>query len=424
LQLCLVDAGIPRMSTGFRRHDVRNLAGMAKTRLIAGVLVAVLAAPAGAHHKQTPPVVPFVTPGDTPLPRLASQNETTFTLAVPSGSGTQIVAISPYIAPTVQLPQGNPGNNANPAIASQGKMVVWDTADDPLGLGLPGRQLVMSQRGSLTLTALTKDPTGTSSNPAVDVLGRNIAFESTGDLANTGNAGARQIFLLQQGGSIQQLSSGAGTSRNPTISALRPLIAFESTSDPTTGADTGISQIWLGGLPGPKPTRLTHGAGPSFNPALSDDGGLLAFESTADLAGTGADTGVSQVFIYHPKSNNFARITEDAGGCHLPGVSSVFKDFRVTFVCSGEAYFYMMAADLRFHVQIGGVTQRVLGEMGVHFIMVGSTGNPFSGGTTPANQVYLINLFKRPAQQVGGLATWFPARGVPHAPRGCAPGVC
>jgi hypothetical protein len=83
-------------------------------------------------------------------------------------------------------------------------MVVWDTADDPLGLGLPGRQLVMSQQGSLTLTALTKDPTGTSSNPAVDVLGRNIAFESTGDLATTGNAGARQIFLLQQGGSIQQ----------------------------------------------------------------------------------------------------------------------------------------------------------------------------------------------------------------------------
>src|SRR5262249_61205966 len=99
------------MSTGFRRHDVRNLAGMAKTRLIAGVLVAVLAAPAGAHHKQTPPVVPFVTPGDTPLPRLASQNETTFTLAVPSGSRTQIGARSPFVAPTAQLAQCDTRNH-------------------------------------------------------------------------------------------------------------------------------------------------------------------------------------------------------------------------------------------------------------------------------------------------------------------------
>jgi hypothetical protein len=104
-------------------------------------------------------------------------------------------------------------------------------------------------------------------------------------------------------------------------------------------------------------------------------------------------------------------------------VSKVFQDFRVTFVCSGEAYFYMVAADLRFHVQLGGVTQRVLGEMGVHFIMVSGTGNPL-GGTTPTNQVYLVNLFRRPAQQVPGLAVWFPARGVPQNPRGCAPGVC
>ena len=407
---------------------------MTHTRLVVSVLMAVCAGPAWAHHKQTPPVVPFVTPGDTALPRLASQNEKTFSLAVPSGSGTQIITILPYIAPTVQLLAGNIGNNENPVVAGSGTEVVWDTTDDPLHLGLPGHQLVMSQRGSLTLTALTKDPTGTASNPAIDVLGRNIAFESTGDLANTGNAGARQIFVLQQqvgplqqpGGTIVQLSSGAGTSRNATISVTKSLIAFESTSDPTTGADTGISQIWLGVLPpGPKPTRITSGAGPSFNAALSDNGGLVAFESTADLAGTGADTGVSQIFVYDPKTKDFARITNDAGGCHQPGVSKVFQDFRVTFVCSGEAYFYMMAADLRFHVQLGGVTQRVLGEMGVHFIMVSSVGDP-SGGTTPYDQVYLVNLFKRPAQPdlTHATAVWFPARGIPSNPRGCAPGVC
>ena len=47
---------------------------MTHTRLIVSILVAVFVTPAWAHHKQTPPVVPFVTSGDTPLPRLASQS--------------------------------------------------------------------------------------------------------------------------------------------------------------------------------------------------------------------------------------------------------------------------------------------------------------------------------------------------------------
>jgi hypothetical protein len=119
---------------------------MTYTRLVVSVLVALFAAPAWAHHKQTPPVVPFVTSGHTPLPRLASQNARIFALGVPSGSKTQIVAIFPYLDPTDQLQQGLPGNNANPAVSGRGTEVVWDTADDPLGLGLPGRQLVMSQR--------------------------------------------------------------------------------------------------------------------------------------------------------------------------------------------------------------------------------------------------------------------------------------
>jgi hypothetical protein len=417
------------MRSEFRRSHMGNIDFKRRARsclALAAFFAAVLAAPAGAHHKQTPAVLQFTTSGDTPLPRLASQNQKAFTLAVQATSGQQIIAISPFINPTVHTLQSQPGDNANPAIPLKGKRVVWDTTDDPVGLGLPGRQLVMSQLGTLTATALTKDPTGTSSNAAVDVLGTHIAFESTGDLANTGNAGARQIFVLQPDGSFQQASSGVGTSRNPTVSGLKSLslLAFESTSDPTTGTDTGVFQIWLGNLLG-KPTRLTNGAGPSFNPALSDNGRLLAFESTADLAGTGADTGVSQIFVFDPKSKNFARITNDPGGCSLPGVNGVLKEFRVTFVCSGEPYFYMVAADLRFHVEVGGVTQRILGEMGNHFVMVSSTGNPLAGGTTPGHQVYMINLFKRPATLVPGeVATWFPARGIPYNPRGCAPGVC
>ena len=68
-------------------------------------------------------------------------------------------------------------------------------------------------------TPFTDDPTGTATNPAVDTTGLNVAFESTGDLAGTGNPGARQVFVRRPDGSIAQVSTGVGTSRNPVVSA-------------------------------------------------------------------------------------------------------------------------------------------------------------------------------------------------------------
>ena len=61
----------------------------------------------------------------------------------------------------------------------------------------------------------------------------------------------------------------------------------------------------------------------------------------------------------------------------------------------------------------GGVTQRILGEMGIHFLILSTTGNLLGGGTTPGKQVYMVNLFKRPADLVPGVAHWFPTRGIP-----------
>jgi len=375
-------------------------------------LVFAVAAPAGAHHRQTPPVLQFTTSGDTPLPRASAQGTKVFTLAVQSGTGKQVITISPFRDPDLQVPVGAPGNNVDPAISFNGKRVAFATNDDPLHLGMPGEQLVLGVSPT-TLVPLTQDASGTSTNPVVDTAGLFIAFESAGDLAGTGHPGILQVYVRQPDGSVQQASTGLGTSRNAVLSPKKHRLAFESTSDPTTGADTGISQIWLGDLIDASAARLTAGLGQSRNPALSDDG-VLAVESTANLADNGADTGVSQIFTYDPKSQTFAQITNDAGGCTLPGVSKVKRDWRITFVCSGLPYYYMLRADQRFQVQTGGgVTQRILGEMGIHFLILSTTGNLLGGGPTPGKQVYMVNLFKRPADPVPGLAHWFPTRGIP-----------
>src|SRR5262249_53516926 len=142
------------------------------------------------------------------------------------------------------------------------------------------------------------DLTGTSANPALNHIGRVVAFESQGDLADTGNPGARQIFERAPDGTLQQVSVGVGTSRNASFAKRGLVLVFDSTSDPASGADTGIPQIGVDAAVTGRPEPVTAGTGPSWRPNISPDGRMIAFQSTADLAGSGADTGVTQVFVY------------------------------------------------------------------------------------------------------------------------------
>lgn len=370
------------------------------------------ASPAWAHHRQMPPVAALTTDGDTALPRVASPGRTTLALAIGGPGATSIVTVRPFVDPLVRLVIAPAGNNAAPAIASGGRIVAWDTSEDPLGLALPGRQVVLSNRGSLTPVSL--DPTGTSENAAVDGSGLAVVFESTGDLAGTGNSGQRQIFLRDRFGTMRQLSRGTGHSGNAVLSPRRGLVAFESTSHPDTGIDTGIAQIWVGSLEGGV-QRLTAGSGPSRNPAFSNDARLIAFESEADLAAGGVATGVPQIYVHDLKTGTSARITDDAAGCTAPAVAKVMHDWRVGFVCDGAPFLYSLRGDRRFAVETaGGTTARIVPELGVHFAAVSTTANLLGSGATPGKRIYLINLYKRPPVAVPSApAVWFPFRGIP-----------
>jgi hypothetical protein len=393
------------------------------------LLALALASPAAAHHRQTPPLVRLTISGDTPLPPMASPGNKTLALIVNSALGKKVVSISPWRdkrqltgcsspVPTscnLQTLIADAGDNANPAVAVSGRAFAFDSGSDPLQSGLPGRQVIGALKTQLR--GVSDDPTGTSINPTVDATGLMVAFESTGDLAQTGNPGARQIFLSGRDGSVRQVSQGTGTSRNPVLSAKNHMIAFESSSDPKTGADTGIAQIWVGSVLGGAAVPITKGFGPSTNPAMSNDGRIVAFQSTADLAETLADTGVSHIYAYDTKSMTFARITtntSDPLGCTLPSSFKVQQDWRVAFVCSGVPYYYMLRGDQRYRVPAdNGSTQRVVTELGIHFLVMSTTADLLGTGSTPGNQVYLVNLFKRPAVPVAGVASWFPKRGIP-----------
>lgn len=389
---------------------------MTSSRALLALAVFVVAAPAAAHHRQTDQVVALTLSGNTPLPRVAAPGNKTLALAVEFGAGRRIVSLSPWRDrrnPAAQTVIAESGDHANPAVSVTGRAFAFDSGGDPLGLGLPGRQVIGAQKTDLF--AVSNDPTGTSINASIDSTGKYMAFESTADLAGTGNPGVRQVFVRDRGGNITQVSRGLGTSRHAVLSAKQHLVIFESSSEPTTGADTGIAQIWVGAVVNGTALPITAGFGPSWNPAVGNDGRIIAFESTADLAGTQADTGVSQIFIYDTKSKTYARITNEPVGCSLPSVFKVQRDWRIAYVCAGTPYFTMLRADQRYVVAApGGVTQRVISELGIHFLVISTTSDLLAGaGSTPGNQVYLVNLFKRPAIPVIGEIKWFPSQGLP-----------
>jgi hypothetical protein len=384
-----------------------------------GLLVAGALSPALAHHRQTPEILRYTSSGDTELPRLPSLGRTTIVMAIPSGTGTQIVTVQPYKDPSLLKPIGPVGDNQNPSISFSGGVVAWDTDTDPMNTGQPGRQIALAKRG--TLIAGPADPSGTSENPSLDVAGSRVAFESNGDLAGTDNPGMKQVFLRSPGGVVSQISFGIGSSTRPVLSPKKHLITFQSTSDPQTGLDTGVSQVWLGGIVATQlPKPITAGEADSTNPSFADDGAVIAFESRANLANDQSDMGAPQIFIYHIKSQTYAQITREPNGCTAPAVARFKRDWRVAYICSGVSYVYFLRADKRYILDTlpGSHTTRLVPEPGTHFFVVATTGDLLNGtGTTAGHQIYQVNSYKRPLTPFdpGYVARWFPFRGVPPA---------
>jgi len=370
------------------------------------------AAPAAGHHTGTPPIVRLTLSGDTTLPRAPAFGDT---LAFAPDSGPNIYSLHLFSRPTILMLVSAGGNSANPS-AAIARSVAFDSDGNPLGSNDPGRQIFVRDGG--LLEQLTHDPSGTSANPAVNLRGNRVGFESAGNLAGQNGSGALQVYFQDGDGSVVQLSRGQGTSRNVSLSRSGGTIAFESTSDRVTGLDTGVSQIWLSTMDPTTSHPITAGCGPSRNPSVSDEGRFVVFESDADLAMGGADTGVPQVFAYDTRTGDYAQVTQEPDGCTAPMSRRHGGDFRVVFTCGSEGvrqgFYHYLRADRRYRLPISeGDTNRAVTGMGYYFVAVSTTADLIAGtGTTSGHQLYMLNLYKRPAQLVSGNAIWFPERGL------------
>ena len=346
-----------------------------------------LAPPALAFHRTTPPVVAVTSSGDTLLPRVPTEGrQVVVALDV---SGRQIFRQHRKHDFLEQITTS--GDNANPTISRSSRVIAWDSDCSQLGCPEPGRQIFMWTAG--TAFQATHDPTGSSVNPALSGRGTRLAFESRGDLAGANPTGTTQIFLRGSDGVVSQASRGAGTSHDAALDHTGVAVVFDSTSD-LSGRDTGISQIWFLSAIG-FPQILTYGQGPSRRPAISSDGRVIAFESTADLTGNLQDTGVSQIFLYDADKGSLIRVTDDPAGCSGASVGAVPRDISVGYACHGQGFFFHYLAGRHFQLPIdGGDTPQAVVELGGWFMVVSTTANMLGGDPTPGHQLYLLNLFK------------------------------
>lgn len=366
------------------------------------------AVPADAFHRQTPEVVPITTSGDTDLPRVGPPGKRAFVLALDNGpDNTAIVGYFPGKLPPVEtIVAAASGDNANPALSYRGKSYAWDTDDDPLHKGAPGRQVVIDlKKGQLIQPVV--DPTGTSANPALGKSGYDVVFESRGNLSGQNPSGALQIFFTDKTKSLFQLSRGQGDSRNAVIASRGDTVAFESSSNPDSGVDTGVAQIWFKDRLSPSGERITDGDGPSTNASISYDGRMVAFESTADLADDGADTGIPQIFVWDSRTDRFAQLTDTPGGCTGPSVNKAIGDYRVTYVCGGQAYHVLIEHGAYGRIDTGGDTTRIVMGPGAHFVTMATTGDPAGGAPSVGHRVFVVNLFKFQSTAVAGNVVWF-----------------
>jgi len=257
------------------------------------------------------------------------------------------------------------GDPANPSVsqAPSGSTLLFDiwVAFDALGSynGNAGgaasrRQIFLKHLATSELRQVTTASDGDSVRPSVSSTAGVVAFESTAMLAGFPNpSGVTQVFVHERTTNVmRQLSLGpaplntvgAGPSSNAVPNEGGTGIAFESTADLFgSGADTGISQIFWADY-----DRQTHvatlrqvtaGNGSSRNPFAGNAPSVVVFDSDAtDLPGTGGLPGrqLYQAAIADPPTTTVEQLTTSAifGDCSAPALDP--GGARLAFVCTGD----------------------------------------------------------------------------------------
>jgi cysteine-rich repeat protein len=209
------------------------------------------------------------------------------------------------------------------------------------------RDRVAGTTERVNLTTANLQASANSSNAAISADGTTVAWESSATNLVPGDTNAvSDVFVRDRPSATTSRVSVAtdGTQANgaSTLGALSGdgrVVVFRSTASNLVPGDTNAqADVFVRDRATGETTRVsvasdgTQANGPSTNPAISDDGALVAFESTASNLVAGDTNGASDVFVHDRATGTTARISVDAAGGEVAGSST-------TPVLSGDGRF-------------------------------------------------------------------------------------
>jgi Tol biopolymer transport system component len=220
---------------------------------------------------------------------------------------------------------GADGNSANAAISADGRYVLFGSEADNLsteddnnaGFNAFVRDL---QAGTTTYVNRADGPTGAPAATGAFLMdisgdGQRVAFDGPATLVDPAAPGLSNIFLRDVPASTTTLISRAtgadgarsdGSSFQPSMSTDSRLIAYESSADNLSTEDVpGVTDIFARDVVANTTTLVSRAGGPggaggdasSNSPKVSGDGRFVAFLSSANNLSDADVDGVRDVFV-------------------------------------------------------------------------------------------------------------------------------
>jgi Tol biopolymer transport system component len=221
----------------------------------------------------------------------------------------------------------------SPVISSDGTRIAFSSkADITGGNADKNSEIFLYDTNTKTFTQITQSPAGGSNlQPAISANGTRIAFESDRNLTGNNADGNFEIFLFDANTGLTQiaetLEGGLLSNRSPAINADGTRIVFESNRNLNGGNADGNVEVFLFDSNANTITQITDTAGapnPFLEPRINPAGTLIAFSSSSDLKPGGNPDQNFEIFLHNTQTPMLAQITNTSSfnGAMNPAMSN------------------------------------------------------------------------------------------------------
>lgn len=281
------------------------------------------------------------------------------------------------------------GKHENPSISGNGARIAFDSTATGFGAtDLNGAwDIYLRDQVAASTTLISRNSSGLAANgssrhPSIDAAGDTVAFMSEAtDLVAGDSNNTWDVFVWSRSGpSVSRVSvssSGAqanGYSSFPRVSGDGRFVAFLSdASNLISGDGNGVTDAFLHDRNSGATIRVSgtstgaDGNAAAASVAVSDNGQLIAFSSSASNLVSGDTNGVQDVFVLDRTAGTLVRISVGSGGIQGNGHSgTVTLSGDGRFVGYSSAASNLVAgdgnglADVFVHDRQTGTTKRIV----------------------------------------------------------------